>query len=126
MGIYGKLAPPAEKISPDSLHWFDQSPFFGANNNLTGLNDTGVVYVPKACKSGKKCALHLSLHGCDVNEYFDDAVRALSFNRWAETNGIVIPWPHLKPHGGENPTEEQKIGCYDAYAQTGADYATQR
>ena len=34
--------------------------------------------------------------------------------------GIVIVYPRLQPHGG---TAETQGGCWDAYGQTGADYA---
>ena len=34
--------------------------------------------------------------------------------------GIVIVYPRLQPHGG---TTETQGGCWDAYGQTGADYA---
>merc|ERR1719282_1530321 len=109
----------------DALKLFDQSPFFGKDNNQTGLNATGYVYVPTTCRSDvNKCSLHVSLHGCGVDHYYDEAVHILSFNRWAETNNMVILWPRLRSHGGEHGTAQQKSGCYDSYGQTGASYDT--
>ena len=48
----------------------------------------------------------------------------LSFNRWAETNRIVVLWPKIHSHGGANQTREQRIGCWDGYGQTGHNYDT--
>ena len=68
----------------------------------------------------KGCRLHLSLHGCDVNGYYDPAVHHLGFENWAEANGMVVLFPRMADHGA---THQTLMGCWDAYAQTGADYA---
>ena len=73
-------------------------------------------------KKGKKCRLHFSLHGCGVNEYYDEAVHHLGFQDWGEANDIVVVFPRIQPHGG---TTETQSGCWDGYAQTGVDYALQ-
>eukprot|EP01046_Picozoa_sp_COSAG06_P042540 COSAG06_NODE_5435_length_3483_cov_2.515071_1_plen_63_part_00 len=45
---------------------------------LAGLAPAGYLYVPKVCEAqGARCKLHFSLHGCGVNEYYDDAVHHL-------------------------------------------------
>lgn len=44
----------------------------------------------------------------------------LGFQLWGETNGIVVVFPRIHPHG---TTTQQRSGCYDGYAQTGANYA---
>eukprot|EP00440_Ansanella_granifera_P046519 gb/GFBE01050377.1/.p1 GENE.gb/GFBE01050377.1/~~gb/GFBE01050377.1/.p1 ORF type:complete len:375 (+),score=43.56 gb/GFBE01050377.1/:1-1125(+) len=124
--IYDNLTAPAAAIDQMSLHLFDQSPFFGIDDNQTGLDASGYIYVPKSCKDGGKlCALHVALHGCRPYIHYELAVRTLSFNRWAETNDIVVLWPLLKPYGGSNATEQEDRGCYDVYAQTGHYYDTQ-
>eukprot|EP00966_Prymnesium_polylepis_P318497 7356512-Prymnesium_polylepis.1 len=51
--------------------------------------------------------------------------RELSFNRWAESNDIVVLWPHLVKHGGQNGTQGP-TNCWDGYGQTGELYDTQR
>lgn len=52
----------------------------------------GFVYVPEACRAvGAFSKLHFSFHGCGVNEYYDEAVHHLSFQRWAEANGRRPP-----------------------------------
>ena len=61
------------------------------------------------------------MHGCSVNNYYDEAVHELSFNRWAETNRMVVLYPRMAEHG---TTTQEKIGCWDAYAQTSPKYDT--
>eukprot|EP00040_Diaphanoeca_grandis_P026118 m.145788 g.145788 ORF g.145788 m.145788 type:complete len:407 (+) comp30454_c0_seq1:125-1345(+) len=137
-GRGGTLLKPVE-ANNNSLFMFDQSPFMSEDNNgtktynettprATGFAPYGYIYVPQQCRQGntKKCKLHFSFHGCGVvggvtgDGYYDDEVHHLSFQRWGEANGIVIVYPKLQPHGG---TTETQSGCWDAYAQTGADYA---
>jgi hypothetical protein len=125
--IYGPLRPKAA-APPANLLPFDQTPFFSAGNNgtatynattprATGLAPSGYVYVPTRCHGqGRSCRLHLSLHGCSVNAYYDDAVHHLGFQEWGEANDIVILFPRLQPHGG---TKETQDGCWDGYGQTG-------
>ena len=76
----------------------------------------------RACRGADAapCALHVALHGCGVNGYYDNEVHHLSFTRWAETNRMVVVFPRMAQHGA---VEQEEIGCWDAYAQTGADYA---
>eukprot|EP00931_Biecheleriopsis_adriatica_P024689 TRINITY_DN15321_c0_g1_i1.p1 TRINITY_DN15321_c0_g1~~TRINITY_DN15321_c0_g1_i1.p1 ORF type:complete len:390 (-),score=43.81 TRINITY_DN15321_c0_g1_i1:130-1299(-) len=124
--VYGQLKPPADSIKHASLHSFDQAPFTG-NAELTGLGSTGLVYIPDRCIRGQKCTLHVSFHGCSnpmVLEYLE--ARSLSFNRWAESNDMVILWPHSESHGGANATVTERHGCWDGYGQTGSNYDTQQ
>ena len=107
------LTPPASATAflNASLLQFDQAPFFSADNNgtatfnattprATGLAPQGHIYVPPACRAPQaRCKLHLSLHGCGVDGYYDDAVNHLGFEAWGEANGIVIVYPRLQPHG---------------------------
>eukprot|EP00756_Hemistasia_phaeocysticola_P052005 Hpha_TRINITY_DN27193_c0_g1::TRINITY_DN27193_c0_g1_i1::g.29410::m.29410 len=130
--FYGTLAPPADAIDDGSLFLFDQEPFNAPGGKAeTGLTATGWVYVPRACAgNGSGCRLHVSMHGCSELWVMEEGlVRGskeigLSFNRWAETNKIVVLWPHSGRHGGKNGTQEEKQGCWDGYAQTGANYDT--
>ena len=130
--IYANNLRPPVDAPNRSMSLFGQAPFMTTDNNgtarwnetmpmVTGLAPAGHVYVPAKCKlAGAKCKLHFSLHGCGVNEYYDEAVHHLGFQRWGEANGIVIVFPRIQPHGG---TTETVSGCWDGYAQHGADYA---
>jgi len=120
--IYGNLLPPAKSIVWNSLKWFDQSPFNGNNSKSIGLSKKGIIYVPQKCADGTQCALHIALHGCSELFVFEDILmHTMSFNRWAETNNIVMLWPHIGPHG---TTKEERQGCWDSYGQTGHAYDT--
>jgi hypothetical protein len=89
--------------------------------HVTGFAPAGHVYVPRKCRAkDARCRLHFSLHGCGVNEYYDEAVHHLGFQNWGEANDIVIVFPRIQPHGG---TVETVSGCWDSYAQSGPDYA---
>jgi len=76
--------------------------------------------VPTRCEAGKACRLHLSLHGCGPDSYYDEAVRHLGLLEWGEANDIAIVFPRVQPHGA---TQETQSACWDGYAQTGGDYA---
>ena len=89
--------------------------------HVTGLAPAGVAYVPAACRAAAaRCRVHFSLHGCSLEEYYDDAVHHLSFAGWAEANALVLVFPRLQPFGGTVATQ---AGCWDGYGQTGTDYA---
>ena len=116
------LRPPAHKMVSSSLHFFDQAPFNGngtsGGRGAVGLGHAGLLYVPKACAAGgaaKSCRLHAFLHGCS-NPFFMEwpEARSLSVNRWAETNNIVVLFPHM-----------DGFACWDGYGKTGADYDLQ-
>eukprot|EP00041_Stephanoeca_diplocostata_P018282 m.381280 g.381280 ORF g.381280 m.381280 type:complete len:169 (+) comp20968_c0_seq4:1523-2029(+) len=125
------LKPPVA-ADDKSLQEYDQTPFWSEDNNstdaynattprATGLAPAGYIYVPPQCADrSTTCKLHLSLHGCSVNKYYDNAVHHLGFQRWGQANDIVIMFPRIQPHGY---TVQQQDGCWDAYAQTGLDYA---
>jgi len=126
----------ADAWNRSALYEYDQTPYWSTDNNgtavynattprATGLAATGYVYVPRRCwqnqsYSGRGCRLHLSLHGCGVNGYYDEAVQHLGFEAWAESNDMVVLYPRIQPHGF---TIETKSGCWDAYGQSGPDYA---
>jgi len=113
--IYGKLRPPIEMVSRN-LRLFDQKPFNAGDMDDVGLGDIGLVYVPENCSVGKMCKLHVSMHGCSnpfVLEYPE--ARELSFNRWAESNDIVVLWPHNVRHGTYSA---ERKACWDSYAET--------
>ena len=104
---------------PSSLRLFNQLPFNGSSQGGgQGLGTSGLVYIPKSCEAeagqSATCALHVSLHGCQNPFVLEEAqVHALSFNRWAETNKMVILWPKAI---GES--------CWDSYGHEGELYDT--
>jgi poly(3-hydroxybutyrate) depolymerase len=118
--IHGRLAAPGVPSDVD-LRSFDQSEFVPGGTRAAGLADVGYVYVPKACAQGQRCRTHIALHGCKQNvESVGDAFyRYGGYNRWAETNRIVVLYPQTRVTWGAplNP-----YGCWDWWGYTGPDY----
>lgn len=111
--LYGELAARKSDALDGSLVEFDQTTFAAAN----GMGATGWIYIPKTCGSGTSCRLHVALHGCKQNvaEVGQAFVRNAGYNRWAETNNIVV----LYPQTGKGATN----GCWDWWGYDDANYA---
>ncbi|MEM1439914.1 MAG: poly(3-hydroxybutyrate) depolymerase [Pseudomonadota bacterium] len=84
-----------------------------------GLADTGVAYIPKVCRQ-RACHVHMTFHGCrQGREFLGDAfIEGAGFNRWADTNELIILYPQV----ASSPLNP--LGCWDWWGYTGADYAT--
>jgi hypothetical protein len=111
--FYGPLRPPAAVVEANFLR-FEQEPF------LAGLPDAnfdekGVAYIPSACRSGAACAVHVVFHGCRQGVSFvqDQFVKGSGYERWAESNGIVLLFPQVTA-SAVNPR-----GCWDWWGYTG-------
>lgn len=116
--IYGPLNPRNDTPTGDYVT-FDQQPF--ANSNSTGMADTGVVYVPKACREQIGCRVHIAFHGCAQNrETVGDAfIKETGFARWADTNRLIVLFPQVETKPINNPQ-----GCWDWWGYTGPQYLT--
>ena len=114
--LYGTLnARNAGALSGDFVQ-FDQTAFVKGH----GMATTGWLYVPASCAAGETCRLHVALHGClqngaDVGEQF---VRDTGYNRWADTNHIVVLYPQTGAATTANPN-----GCWDWWGYDSANYA---
>ena len=116
--LLGTLTPPA--AAPGGrLEPFDQRPFGGY---AISMDDEGYLYVPKACET-QRCRVHVAFHGCrqgrgEVGERF---AREAGYNRWADTNRIVVLYPQAIARWWwiYNPK-----GCWDWWGYTGAQYHT--
>lgn len=126
--IYGALNPPnAERLKGTFIE-FDQSQFI-ANPSSHGMSNSGWVYAPESCQQGAACRLHIVFHGCKQypdfqffsgsgmvrfgRTYVDNA----GYNRWADTNNIVVLYPQTTKGNG-NPN-----GCWDWFAFDDVNYA---
>lgn len=122
--IYGPLKPAVAQPSGDYIT-FDQRPF---TNDLQthGLEDSGVVYVPTACRSNgtaaSGCRVHIAFHGCGQNRTMagDAFIRETGFSRWADSNKIIV----LFPQAATSPFNPQ--GCWDWWGYTGRGYMTRQ
>lgn len=113
--IYGKLNPPAKKLS-SKLIQFDQTEF--ANTKQASMNDFGFIYVPKNCEKGK-CRIHVAIHGCKQGEAVIGDLYASStgYNQVADTNNIIVIYPQVSP-SNVNPYNPE--GCWDFWGYTSA------
>lgn len=117
--IYGKLEPAAAEASGEFLA-YDQKPFVSPDATDHGMSDTGVVYVPRACREQAGCRVHIAFHGCGQNRATvgDAFIKESGYARWADTNRLVVLFPQVIA----SPINPQ--GCWDWWGYTGRDFLT--
>jgi poly(3-hydroxybutyrate) depolymerase len=124
-----RLDPPA--ASPPAATPFDQRPFISGKPIDASLADEGYVFVPAPCRSGA-CKIHVAFHGCrqGAKQIGTRFVEKAGYNRWAETNRIIVLYPQTVARSGfaagswtwlYNPK-----GCWDWWGYSGSDYHTQK
>lgn len=129
--IYGTLRPKQTGRLQGSLLEFDQREFLTAAASH-GLAETGWLFVPTDCTNAQPCRLHIAFHGCKQYQsyvYFDPSVgfvtfrttfvRNAGYNKWADTNSIIVLYPQAAP------TVSNPLGCWDWWGYDDADYAMQ-
>jgi hypothetical protein len=129
--VYGPLEPPAARLRGRFIA-FDQKEFAPKGDaHGESLNDIGYAYVPEACE-GRRCRVHVALHGCRQQE---DAVgdaffRHAGYNRWADTNGLIVLYPQtVARYGWGWPFWNLNVvwnpyACWDWWGYGGDDYHT--
>jgi poly(3-hydroxybutyrate) depolymerase len=126
--IEGPLAPPAAQES-GRLIAFDQREFTDGKPSAISLADTGYAYVPRNCAS-KSCRVHVAFHGCrqSVEAQGLAFVAHAGYNRWADTNNIIVLYPQTIARYGVWGWPPRLVynprGCWDWWGYTGADYHT--
>lgn len=84
-----------------------------------GMATTGWAYIPQACQAGGSatCKLHVVLHGCkqNISDVQQQYVRNTGYNRWAETNNIVMLYPQTSTAATNS--------CFDWWGYDNANYA---
>lgn len=135
--IYGSetpLKPHSNQLTGTFIE-FDQNPFLPNGNAYShSMGDSGYAYIPKACES-TACRVHVALHGCrqSVGYVGDAFYRHAGYNRWADSNGIIVLYPQTIPRDGwgwpgwrfwtanyvVNP-----LGCWDWWGYDSSDYHT--
>jgi poly(3-hydroxybutyrate) depolymerase len=118
--MYGQLQPEATRLSAQPVA-FNQRQFA---STLSGLADTGYVYIPTSCKNGSvKCAVHVVFHGCKqgVSQVGDDIFSKLGYNNWADTNHIIVLYPQVS----ESKVPYNPEGCWDWWGYSGLNFPTQ-
>lgn len=106
-----------------SLDAFDQSFASKAPNN--SMHSRGHIYLPKSCRNGTKCPLHVALHGCLQDEKTVEQLPELErlfffrdggYNEWAEQHGVIILYPQAAK------SSSSPYGCWDWWGYSGPDY----
>ena len=113
--LYGPLNARNDGALGGSFIEFEQSAFVSGH----GMGTSGWVYVPQPCAAGGgvRCKLHVVLHGCkqNTNDVGQQFVRNTGYNRWADSNQIVVLYPQTGPAAINS--------CWDWWGYDRADYA---
>jgi len=126
--IYGTLSAKNTGTLGGSFIQFDQSAFL-ASPNSHSMDNAGWLYVPAACANQQACKLHVVFHGCKqypAYSYFNGTgmvtygatyVQNTGYNKWADTNNLIILYPQAF-NGTGNPN-----GCWDWWGYDDANYS---
>lgn len=117
--IYGPLNAKNSGTLGGTYVEFNQTDFI-ANPPSHGMANTGWLYVPASCDSNQACKLHVAIHGCqqDPTKIQDKYYRNTGYNKWADTNNIVVLYPQTAPSSTGNPN-----GCWDWWGYDDPNYA---
>jgi len=126
--IYGPLSARNSGALGGSFVQFDQSEFIASPNSY-GMDTTGWLYVPAACASGAQCKLHVAFHGCLQNyaSIGDKFVKNTGYNRWADTNNIIVLYPQTVADSTNHNPSPSNAGannnaCWDWVGYYGTDF----
>ena len=120
--LLGKMAPPAAKQT-GQLRRFDQTLYAGGDAKAISMDAEGFAYIPQRCTT-ERCRVHVAFHGCrqGAAEVGERYVREAGYNRWADTNALIIVYPQaIKRY---SPFVYNPRGCWDWWGYTGAAYHT--
>jgi len=117
--IYGPLARPAAAPS-GALISFAQAEFL-TDPVRHGMAVTGYAYVPDDCAATPGCRVHIAFHGCRQNaaSVGDAFFRGAGYNRWADTNRIIVLYPQT------SATSANPNACWDWWGYDDPAYARQ-
>ena len=117
--IYGPLNARNDGALSGSFVEFNQAEFI-ANPTTHGMAATGWLYVPASCAAGQACSLHVAVHGCqqDPTKIQDKFYKSTGYNKWADTNNLIVLYPQTAPSSSGNPN-----GCWDWWGYDDANYA---
>ncbi|CAF4499019.1 unnamed protein product [Rotaria sp. Silwood2] len=116
--IYGPLKPRNNGALNGKFIEFNQREFL-MNSSAYGMRDTAWIYVPKNCSDGVTCKLYITYHGCQQSheKIGDKYIKNTGYNRWADTNKIIVLYPQTVPTNTIDSTDKELIpnvnGCWD-------------
>jgi hypothetical protein len=127
--IYGNLNPKNTGQLSGAFINFDQGEFIDQPNDHDMASD-GWLYVPANCHNRQACKLHVAFHGCKQYEtyrYFSlgaglatfgtTYVRNTGYNKWADTNNIIVLYPQA------TADIRNQWGCWDWWGYDDPNYA---
>jgi poly(3-hydroxybutyrate) depolymerase len=121
--MYGSLSARNNGTLGGTVVSFDQTGSYGAS----GMDTTGYLYVPANCANGQVCKLHVALHGClqSYNNIGNKFIMNTGYNKWADTNNIIILYPQAIPDNTSHSTWDSGSlsngnGCWDWIGWYGA------
>ena len=128
-GSDGPLDPPNTGRLGGEFVRFDQTPFL-ADPTAHGLDTTGWLYVPAACRAGARCRLHVAFHGCRQAQGF----RPRPACRPTGPRSCVTPATPSGPTPTASssctrrrpPARATPLGCWDWWGYDDPDYALKR
>ena len=112
--FYGTLNPRNNAALPaGNFVEFNQGQFISGH----GMAPTGWAYIPQACTAGEQCRVHVVLHGCQQNVTLvqQQYVRNTGYNRWADSNHIVMLYPQTSTQATNS--------CWDWWGYDSASYS---
>ncbi|MBK7955630.1 MAG: hypothetical protein IPK02_17670 [Candidatus Accumulibacter sp.] len=129
--IYGEEALKAGRVpvAENDVQAFDQRQVFSkfSAKPFTALQDASMareayIFVPKACKEGRQCKLHVAFHGCLQGGATDQRVghtgnlfaKFAGYNEWAQANNVIVLYPQIQARATV-PLNPQ--GCWDWWGQ---------
>lgn len=117
--MYGPLKAKAVAKKENFIK-FSQKKYTGVDPQNVSMNASGVAYIPSDCKKGKKCKLHVILHGCrqTIPDIKDQFYTKTGYNEWAESNSIVLIYPQTV----RNESIGNPRGCWDYWGYTGKEF----
>lgn len=117
--IYGPLNAKNVGTLGGSFVEFNQTEFI-ASPTTHGMAASGWAYVPASCAANQQCKVHVVVHGCqqDPTKIQDKYYRSTGYNKWADTNNIVVLYPQSAPSSTGNPN-----GCWDWWGYDDANYS---
>ena len=124
--LLGPLAAPAGQLA-GSLLAFDQREFGGRLPLCDRYGRPGLRLCAAAHARAGGCRVHVAFHGCrQGREVVEDAfARHAGYNRWADTNRIVVLYPQAIARNGWGPWPWptnfvfNPNGCWDWWGYTG-------
>ncbi len=123
--IFGDLESKVDKTELSKLGElieFEQSSLTTIDG--TGLHERGYAFLPKSCKDGEQCSIHVSFHGCNQSIDFvgNEYAKHSGLNEWAAANNMIVLYPQVQK---SNMFPINPQGCWDWWGYTDENYANQ-